>query len=1105
MGRLANLKRLSLPVIFLGLVGASTLWGQTLGGFPKIIFTDPYQYQKLLERCGKVIPGEVNFENYWGQIDSCGINLDVTFGDEVSLNNSFGVKIFNQNLSQVIDDNFPWTDPYLCPVRDSTATVWHFADGQEATYDVGEYGGRFDCPPATGDQYQDPPGSEHWVYRALVSQDTAGPLLDGTFDRYDQGRYRPYYVTFRMKMVGDTTQHIEVARVKISFPTASTSGEESPHFQLLHPEPDTGVTQTGTINIPIYADDFHSPGSYEDLTFWKVFSTSRFDSTRLVVEWHDSCDLYIDNVFIGDVYYYYSFEYNGGGYYDQAIKDSLVPTHNINPAFNYHWYKDEPWPTMLISYKYVDSLSMEAGTVPLNGAFCLADYFDYFLQTLEPNELIFDKYYIKAETDSASEGANSLQNSWGKWVWWVRRAIQAANGDPANPNDDIPFWMTIQVSSLYDDQQPILRDPTAKEIEAQVYLSLCYGAKGIMYFSYPSVDYREYWGEDAECVHGMVDLVDAEGDPTDDPTLGHYVRNYKWYVVRDMNAVLDSLNPVIQELTWIDAGSWDEVSTLPGSYIDSIRSDSFPQDSVYVEVGFFEDDGLYDYFMLVNRRCLSSETQTVTATLDLTQQGDCYTIKDMYSGEETVLFNRSGTVDFTTTLGPGQGKLFRLRQGAYLTSHYICSGVDTIHCDLTVAPSGTLTVAPSGTLTIQPGVTLKFASDKELTVEGTLIAKGMVDSTITFTSASQSPQAGDWYGIRVMDGGKVDINRAKIEYGYCGLRLHSGSIDTVKNCHITQNEVYGIRCETHDAYIYKNTIDYNERYGIYVYNHSPDIVDNVVANYPQSTPSYDIYCYFQTQTSSKIKDNELRGNPHGVGLYLYRSRPLVEECTINNDSIGIVAFDSEPVITGNTLSANQIGLSCDCLADPTFKKSDILNSTMYGVYCTGGSYPVIGGSGNDCCKIAGSDSFHVYNDNQPKPNSIMAEWNCWGAVPPDTTKFAGPVDYNPYLVRCLRTAKQALTENLPQEFSLSQNYPNPFNPTTVIRYALPENQYVSLKVYNLLGQVVTTLVDEQKAAGYYQVRWNGKNSSGRDVASGVYFYCIKAGSFVETKKLVLLR
>ncbi len=96
-------------------------------------------------------------------------------------------------------------------------------------------------------------------------------------------------------------------------------------------------------------------------------------------------------------------------------------------------------------------------------------------------------------------------------------------------------------------------------------------------------------------------------------------------------------------------------------------------------------------------------------------------------------------------------------------------------------------------------------------------------------------------------------------------------------------------------------------------------------------------------------------------------------------------------------------------------------------------------------------------------------------------------------------------EEIPSKFTLYQNYPNPFNPETTIKYAVPKATKVSLKVYNLLGQQVTTLVNDVKEAGVYSVRWNGKNSTGEKVASGIYFYRFKAGNFVQTKKMILLK
>jgi len=88
----------------------------------------------------------------------------------------------------------------------------------------------------------------------------------------------------------------------------------------------------------------------------------------------------------------------------------------------------------------------------------------------------------------------------------------------------------------------------------------------------------------------------------------------------------------------------------------------------------------------------------------------------------------------------------------------------------------------------------------------------------------------------------------------------------------------------------------------------------------------------------------------------------------------------------------------------------------------------------------------------------------------------------------------------PNSFSLEQNYPNPFNPSTVIGYRLSVNSVVTLKVYDLPGREIATLVDEFKPAGKYEVEFNGK-----DLSSGIYFYKLEAGNFIETKKMILLK
>jgi len=86
-----------------------------------------------------------------------------------------------------------------------------------------------------------------------------------------------------------------------------------------------------------------------------------------------------------------------------------------------------------------------------------------------------------------------------------------------------------------------------------------------------------------------------------------------------------------------------------------------------------------------------------------------------------------------------------------------------------------------------------------------------------------------------------------------------------------------------------------------------------------------------------------------------------------------------------------------------------------------------------------------------------------------------------------------------------QNYPNPFNPTTTIVYQLPEDSYVTLTIYNILGQKLKTVVNEFKKAGTYSYKINLEKEIGRQLSSGVYFYTIQAGQFTDTKKMILMK
>jgi hypothetical protein len=158
-------------------------------------------------------------------------------------------------------------------------------------------------------------------------------------------------------------------------------------------------------------------------------------------------------------------------------------------------------------------------------------------------------------------------------------------------------------------------------------------------------------------------------------------------------------------------------------------------------------------------------------------------------------------------------------------------------------------------------------------------------------------------------------------------------------------------------------------------------------------------------------------------------------------------------------------------------------------------------------------------------NGSASEWDTiyscglslvWDSIP----DFHDRWNFGPkFPVKILLLTDSGESSNQPEEFVLYQNYPNPFNPSTRIQYAIGSKQYVTLKVYDVLGNEITTLVNEEKPAGSYEVEFSatggsaygGNASSGssfrlvRNLSSGIYFYKLEAGSFAVTKKMLLLK
>ncbi len=193
----------------------------------------------------------------------------------------------------------------------------------------------------------------------------------------------------------------------------------------------------------------------------------------------------------------------------------------------------------------------------------------------------------------------------------------------------------------------------------------------------------------------------------------------------------------------------------------------------------------------------------------------------------------------------------------------------------------------------------------------------------------------------------------------------------------------------------------------------------------------------------------------------------------------------EPALTSKTE-----GLTIYSSSDEGIHKIDSLRSLQVGILDLSGEHYIPAGSGAlVTLRMKGSDlnsleitkAILVDRDAQKIPVEIVSE---------------------------MKKSKEDFTAGksvVPQEFSLSQNYPNPFNPETEISYALPNACHVKLSIYNLLGERIRSLVDENQAAGHKTAHWDGTNEEGSKVASGVYFYKMQAGEFTESKKMILMK
>ncbi len=493
----------------------------------------------------------------------------------------------------------------------------------------------------------------------------------------------------------------------------------------------------------------------------------------------------------------------------------------------------------------------------------------------------------------------------------------------------------------------------------------------------------------------------------------------------------------------------------------------------------------------------------------------------------------------------GQGRINAWRAltwdelwGKY-SSNQTWSGDTVIASDIVIDSGVTVTIEPGTTLRVRPidhydAAGQADSNRAEIIVRGTLIADAQGDDPITFEPYNSVPaDSTSWYGIRVVGNGRIVFRNVEIRNAYLPIDLASTVPDTVYNCAFTNNRLYGIYVRNDSAsslttMVRKNTISKDSTisltgYGIRTDN-SPTIDSNLVEFY-----GYGIYSFTD---SPQLKANTLHCCAFGVhvrstaGAKVWYNRftgSLGSAIDYWNATVSTL-YNQVCIDTTDGQDSCSIGLAFGPWGAGEVWYNQFYNCYDYGATISG-SFPDFGENsevikGQNWFRIppwSGTDTaFALYS-----LNTIEAEKNFWQLD--DSTlvdsasidfwvRGSGSVDVTPFLTTApdysgggQGSKLAAYRDVLPGSFALEQNFPNPFNPSTFISYSLRKPGYVRLEVLNLLGQRVTVLVEGLQPAGVHQVVWNGKDSAGRDCASGVYFYRVTSNDVSQTKKMLLLK
>ncbi len=787
-----------------------------------------------------------------------------------------------------------------------------------------------------------------------------------------------YYVKARLRIPTgtNTTQHNEIIRITVreknnpstvlgegSIYTDDFAGMNLNEYQEFDETYLFSFTQTTTVPNPVPSEDLPLDAEYN-----KAWPTE----LEYEVYWPGNIEVWFDYIKVDDNRSRNLFK---GNYNTNILNNLIQDDIGDHPALAHFSLKDEPRYAHFRSNKYMNDFLVTNNYAPGLACLNLQQYsYDYaLLEDLQ--EFVFDAYPITGQiplpppyeamrvgtTDELYVPAYQNEEDYNNTLQYYFNLRLFNRLDPAweaSQHFNRPLWYIPQLSAgkWQNTTYMIYRSPIPEEINAMVYTALAYGSKGIFYFMYHDIFERSnlFWGHLVEGNNsGQTPLAHNSNtyEPWNDGQIIWTGNNEKWNAVVDLNKNIKILLETLKDLNSEDVFTNDDLPrnmfTNIGNWNRNIHGD--------IVFGTFDLTAEGDkYFMLVNKQCHPDAVQSFDLTLNYNNT-EIRLIEDILAArtpgnENAFTIMQPGATEFTVTLNPGQGKLFRITNGLNGTinsDEYYLSGSVYINGDVIFPSNSVLTIEESTQLTFANGDIQSSGEDpnkSELIVEGELISNGSSGNEIVFNSASS------WYGIVVETYADIQLSYTNISNAERGLYLKP-DLDlpwqqkSISNCRF-ENCEYGIYFSNNKVAISNSTINNNET-GIYAMSGNIIFSNNTISNNDIGISVYDspfeIYdntissnskygIYLSNASEGYFTNNLMNSNSEIVtehdevysAVFLYNSSPFILSNHIyDNDKNGILLMNNSfPVIQeSNLISTN--GPDGE-ETEPYWKKAEIL-------------------------------------------------------------------------------------------------------------------------------------------------------------------------------------